>query len=101
MVNETARNKIGEIMSISLIMGVMQSAVGVAIKVGGPILIVSLIIGLTIAIFQAATQISEQTLTFVPKLFITAIMLILLGNWMLEVMSDFTYYIFDLMLRVY
>jgi flagellar biosynthetic protein FliQ len=82
-------------------MEVMQAAAASAIKVGAPILTVSLIIGLTIAIFQAATQIHEQTLTFVPKLFITAIMLIVLGNWMLEVMSDFTYYVFDLMLKIY
>ncbi len=88
-------------MSISLVMEVMQAAAASAIKVGAPILTVSLIIGLTIAIFQAATQIHEQTLTFVPKLFITAIMLIVLGNWMLEVMSDFTYYVFDLMLKIY
>ncbi|NLJ57625.1 MAG: flagellar biosynthesis protein FliQ [Tissierellia bacterium] len=88
-------------MSISLVMEIMQAAAGVAIKVGGPILASSLIIGLTIAIFQAATQIHEQTLTFVPKLFLTAIILVLLGNWMLETLSDFTYYIFDLMLRVY
>jgi flagellar biosynthetic protein FliQ len=91
----------GIIMSISQVMDVMQAAAGAAIKVGAPILIVSLIIGLSIAIFQAATQIHEQTLTFVPKLFVTAIMLIVLGNWMTEVMSDFTYYVFDLMLRVY
>jgi len=88
-------------MSISLVMEVMQAAAAVAIKVGAPILIVSLIIGLVIAVFQAATQIHEQTLTFVPKLFLTAIILIVLGSWMLEVMSDFTYYVFDLMLKVY
>lgn len=88
-------------MSISVIMGVMQAAAGAAIKIGAPILIVSLIIGLVIAVFQAATQIHEQTLTFVPKLFITALILIMLGPWMMEVMSDFTYYVFDLMLKVY
>jgi len=82
-------------------MGIMQSAAGAAIKIGAPILIVSLIIGLIIAVFQAATQINEQTLTFVPKLLITAILLIALGPWMMEVMSDFTYYVFDLMLKVY
>ena len=91
----------GEIMSISQVMDVMQAAAVVAIKVGSPMLIVSLIIGLSIAIFQAATQIHEQTLTFVPKLLVSAITLIVLGNWMTEIMSDFTYYIFDLMIRVY
>lgn len=88
-------------MGISLIMEVMQSAAAVAIKISAPILMVSLIIGLVIAVFQAATQIHEQTMTFVPKLFITAVMLIVLGAWMMETMSDFTYYIFDLMLTFY
>jgi len=88
-------------MSISLIMEVMQSAAAVAIKISAPILMVSLIIGLVIAVFQAATQIHEQTMTFVPKLFITAVMLIILGAWMMETMADFTYYVFDLMLTVY
>ncbi|MDW5298815.1 MAG: flagellar biosynthesis protein FliQ [Sedimentibacter sp.] len=88
-------------MSASLVMEVMQSAAAVAIKIAAPILLLSMIIGLAIAVFQAATQIHEQTLTFVPKLFITAIILIVFGAWMMEVMSDFTYYIFDLMLTVY
>jgi flagellar biosynthetic protein FliQ len=88
-------------MSISQVIDVMQAAAGASIKVGAPILIVSLIIGLSIAVFQAATQIHEQTLTFVPKLLVTAIMLIVLGSWMTEVMADFTYYVFDLMLRIY
>lgn len=88
-------------MSISLVMEIMQSAAGAAIKIAAPILGVSLIIGLVIAVFQAATQIHEQTLTFVPKLLVTAMILIALGHWMMEVMSDFTHYVFDLMLKVY
>lgn len=88
-------------MNISLVMEVMQAAAAAAIKISAPILIVSLSIGLVIAVFQAATQIHEQTLTFVPKLFVTALMLIALGSWMMEVMSDFTLHIFDLMLTVY
>ncbi|MFA9422249.1 MAG: flagellar biosynthetic protein FliQ [Sedimentibacter sp.] len=87
-------------MSISLVMEIMQSAAAVAMKIAAPILLISLFIGLIIAVFQAATQIHEQTLTFVPKLFVTAIMLIVLGAWMLEVMSDFTYYVFNLMLTI-
>lgn len=88
-------------MSISVVMEIMQAAAGAAIKIASPILIVSLIIGLTVAIFQAATQIHEQTLTFMPKLLVTAIILIVLGPWMAEVMSDFTHYVFELMLTVY
>ena len=48
-----------------------------------------------------SASVHEQTLTFVPKLLITAILLIVLGPWMMEVMSDFTYYVFDLMLEAY
>lgn len=88
-------------MSISLVTEVMQAAIGVSIKIGAPILGISLIIGLIISVFQAATQIHEQTLTFVPKLLVTAILLIALGPWMIESMSDFTHYVFDLMLKVY
>nr|WP_300090044.1 flagellar biosynthesis protein FliQ [Sedimentibacter sp.] len=88
-------------MNISFVMEVMQSAAMTAIKIAAPILLLSLTIGLLIAVFQAATQIHEQTLTFVPKLLVTAIVLIALGSWMMEVMSDFTLHIFDLMLNVY
>lgn len=88
-------------MSISQIMSVMQAASGAAIKIALPILLLSLTIGLVIAVFQAATQIHEQTLTFVPKLLVTALMLITLGPWMIEVMSDFTYYVFGLMITLY
>lgn len=88
-------------MSSSVIMDIMQAAMVVALKVGTPILLISIVIGLVIAIFQAATQIHEQTLTFVPKLFATAIILIIMGPWMIEVMSDFVYYIFDAMTKAY
>jgi len=82
-------------------MDVMQAAMVAGLKVATPVLLVSIVIGLVIAIFQAATQIHEQTLTFVPKLFATAIILIILGPWMTSVMSDFVYYIFDTMTKVY
>lgn len=88
-------------MNISFVMEIMQSAAMAAIKIAAPILLLSLTIGLLIAVFQAATQIHEQTLTFVPKLLVTALVLIMLGPWMMEVMSDFTLHIFDLMLTVY
>lgn len=87
-------------MTVSEIMGVFQSAMMVALKVAAPVLIISILIGLIISIFQAATQIHEQTLTFVPKLLAIAAILILLGPWMLETMMDFTVYIFDMALRL-
>lgn len=88
-------------MSSTAIIDVMQSAMVVGLKIATPVLLTSIIIGLVISIFQAATQIHEQTLTFVPKLFATSIILIILAPWMTEVMSDFVYYIFNIMITVY
>ncbi|WMJ24235.1 flagellar biosynthesis protein FliQ [Paludicola sp. MB14-C6] len=87
-------------MSTNEVMSVLQQAMLVAIKVAAPILVISILIGLVISIFQAATQIHEQTLTFVPKLLAIALILILLGPWMIETMMDFTVYIFDSALKL-
>lgn len=62
----------------------------------GPLLLVSLVIGLIISIFQAATSISEQTLTFVPKLIAVFIVIVLLLPYMLTAMKTFTIEIFSL-----
>lgn len=69
-------------------------------KLSLPMLIVSILIGLLVAIFQAATQIHEQTLTFVPKLIVIAFMLLLTGSWMMSVMSDFVHYLFGVILLI-
>ena len=82
-------------MDISSITDIMQATFVVIIKLAAPILLVSLVIGLIISIFQAATQIHEQTLTFVPKLVAIGIILMVMGPWMIEVLSDNTKYIFD------
>ena len=71
------------------VMGIFQQAIILAFKLAGPLLAVSIIIGLVIAIFQAATQIHEQTLTFVPKIVAIALMMLLLGPWMITMLSDF------------
>lgn len=77
---------------------VMQMAVVVALKLGGPILILSMVIGVFISIIQAATQIHEQTITFVPKLIIIGFFLLVGGAWMLETLQDFLYQLFQMML---
>ena len=59
-------------------------------------LIISLIVGLVISIIQAATQIHEQTLTFVPKLIVIVVVLLILGSWMIETMNDFVVRIFEI-----
>ena len=77
----------------------MQAALIVATKISAPILLISMAVGLVISIFQAATQIHEQTITFVPKLMLIALILLLTGGAMLEMMQDFCMYIFELMLK--
>ena len=69
----------------------------VAFEIAGPLLIVSIVVGLIVAIFQAATQIHEQTLTFVPKLLVIALVLLALGSWMFKVMAEFVVELFAIM----
>lgn len=83
-------------MSESLIIGLVKDSLYTALIVAGPILVISIVIGLIISIFQATTQIQEQTLTFVPKLLGTIAVIVILGNWMLEVLTTFTVEIFDM-----
>lgn len=77
---------------------IMRSTIMVAMKIGGPILVLSMIIGVFISIIQAATQIHEQTITFVPKVLLIVLVCIISGPWMLETLQDFVYEIFQLML---
>ena len=67
-----------------VIMTIVKKALITGVTVGGPILIISLVVGLIISIFQATTQIQEQTLTFVPKLIAIILVLVLGGPWMLN-----------------
>lgn len=87
-------------MTISQIMQVMQAALLVSLKIAAPVLLIGMVVGLVISILQAATQIHEQTLTFVPKLIAIAAVLLLLGPWMLEVMNDFMRYIFEMIVKL-
>lgn len=87
-------------MSEIMLNGVVKDTVVTAIKVGAPILIAVLVLGLIISIIQATTQIQEQTLTFVPKLIATAIVGLMLGNWMLHTVIEFTNRIFDMIARI-
>ncbi len=84
-------------LSEAQIIDIMRQMLIVCLKIIGPVLGVSVIVGLIVAIFQAATQISEQTLTFLPKLLIIALMLLLMGSFIYATISDFTFEIFNLM----
>jgi flagellar biosynthetic protein FliQ len=84
-------------MTIIQLQEVMRDAVVTGFATGGPILLVSIGVGLIIAVFQAATSINEQTLTFVPKIVVMALMLIIFGNYMLQQLADFTVRMFEIM----
>jgi flagellar biosynthetic protein FliQ len=71
-----------------------QNAIMLALLLAGPILLVSLVIGSLISLVQAATQINETTLTFVPKLLGIIAVLLLLGSWMMQQSLTFTYDLF-------
>jgi flagellar biosynthetic protein FliQ len=76
-------------MTPDVISTIAQETVLVAVKLVAPILLSSLAVGLIVAMFQAATQINEQTLTFIPKLVTIIIVLMVAGPWMLQVIIDF------------
>ncbi|EEJ51009.1 MULTISPECIES: flagellar biosynthetic protein FliQ [Oribacterium] len=71
------------------ILDIMNQTFMLSLRIAMPFLLVSMILGIVIAIFQAATSINEQTLTFVPKLIAIIIMLTVLGGTLLKTMQDF------------
>ena len=71
-----------------------------ALQLGGPVLVVSMAVGIIISILQAATQIHEQTLTFVPELLVIAIILVFTGSNMLQSLQDFTKEVFALITAI-
>lgn len=77
-------------MSIDYIIQIANQALFLVIKTSAPILLVSLVVGLIISIFQTVTSIQEQTLTFVPKIIGVFLALMLLGGWILDSMNGFT-----------
>lgn len=80
-------------METEQLLGVFREFFVLCIKIGGPIMAASMLLGVVIAIFQAATQIHEQTITFVPKLFVISCILLFLGGNMLESLQDFFKYL--------
>lgn len=81
-------------------LAIFKDAIWLILKLSAPLLIASIVIGLIISIFQAATQIHEQTLTFVPKIIAVAVILVISGSWMLTSMADFFTYLVDIMSRL-
>ncbi|HAD08133.1 MAG TPA: flagellar biosynthetic protein FliQ [Porticoccaceae bacterium] len=77
-------------MSPESVMDIGRQAMYVTVLLAAPLLVSALIAGLLIGIFQAATQIQEMTLSFIPKLLVIALALVAAGPWMLGVVLDFT-----------
>ncbi len=79
------------------ILDILRESMMVAFRLAIPMLLVSLAVGLIIAIFQAATQIHEQTLTFVPKLVVIALFLLLGSTYMINTLTEFIHRLFEIM----
>lgn len=76
-------------MTVDVVVDIAKATLWNIIITSAPVLLVSLVVGLLISIFQTATSIQEQTLTFVPKILAIFLSLMVLGEWMLNNMSDF------------
>ena len=83
-------------MNTTQVMDLVRDAVGIAIRLASPMLLLSMIIGVLVAIFQAVTQIHEQSIGFALKLIVVVTVLLLAGGWMLDTLKDYTYQIFQL-----
>ncbi len=79
----------------ALIVDIMREAIVTLITTASPILLTALILGLVISIFQTATSIQEQTLTFVPKALAVFSMIIILGSWMINMLSTLLYSVME------
>ena len=66
------------------ILNILTSALAVSARIAGPLLLIALVIGVGVSLFQAVTQVQEMSLTFVPKLAGIAVTLVFAGNWMLR-----------------
>lgn len=81
---------IGHPMNQDTVVHLAQQAMELAMKVGGPLLLVGLAIGLIVSVFQAVTQIQEQSLSFIPKIVGVAVVVVVAGPWMLGQLLGYT-----------
>ncbi|MHB1406728.1 MAG: flagellar biosynthesis protein FliQ [Desulfitobacteriaceae bacterium] len=77
-------------MSQNQVLFLAKEALATALLVAGPLLGISLLVGLLVSIFQAMTQIQEQTLSFIPKILAIVAVMLVLGPWMLSVLTTYT-----------
>ena len=84
-------------MDVDQVIDVFRDGIGVAIRLGAPILLLCMLVGVIVAILQAVTQIHEQSISFVLKLIVVVMILSLGGGWMIESLQEYTYQLFALM----
>lgn len=78
-------------MDNGFVLEITNEAVKVTLMLAAPMLIGALVVGITVSLFQAVTQINEQTLSFIPKILVIIMALVLLSPWMMETMTSFTH----------
>ena len=86
-------------MTAETVISIAERAVWVILMTSGPLLIIALVTGLSVSIFQATTQIQEQTLAFVPKIVAVLVGIIFFGPWMLSKVTEFASDIFENLIR--
>ena len=82
-------------MSIDTVIDIARETVMIILKVSAPMLLASMVVGLIISVFQTITSIQEQTLTFVPKLIVTLLMVVLTGGWIMHTVAEFATRLFQ------
>jgi len=82
-------------MTPETVMGIGQHALVVTLMIAAPLLLTALAVGLLIGVLQAATQINEMTLSFIPKLLALAVVLVIAGPWMLRTLIDYTRHLIE------
>jgi flagellar biosynthetic protein FliQ len=83
-------------MSVGEAVSIMRGGIFEILILSAPVLLVAMVVGLVVSIFQATTSIQEQTLTFVPKIAAIMLVLALLGSWMFGSLAQYTRDLFDL-----
>jgi flagellar biosynthetic protein FliQ len=82
-------------MSEDLILKLGQDTLKTTALLAGPLLMSALVVGLLVSVFQAVTQINEATLTFIPKMVVVGVVLVIAAPWMLDIMNQFTVQLFE------
>ena len=82
-------------MTPETVVSIGQQAIQVTVLVAAPLLLSALAVGLLVSIFQAATQINEMTLSFIPKLLVMFVVLVVAGPWMIQIMVDYMRRLFE------